>query len=81
MRENYPVIWGLLKGVGLLGVALAGTMLVGSFLQSRALIKSAAVGTRNRSFIAQDKSPPRSNTGSLFEPGHELFTPDIVAGR
>ena len=80
MRENFPVIWGLMKGIGLLGVALAGTLLVGSFLQSRAVMKNAAA-VADRSFLAQGKSPARSGNGSLFEPGREIFTPDVVAGR
>ena len=81
MRENYPAIWGLMKGIGLLGVALAGTLLVGSFLQSRAVMKNTAAATGDQSFLAQEKPPTRSGTGSLFEAGHEIFTPDVVAGR
>jgi hypothetical protein len=79
--ENYPVIWGLMKGIGLLGGALAGTLLVGSFLQSRAVMKNTTAGIADRSFLAQEKSTTRASTGSLFEPGREVFTPDVVAGR
>ena len=81
MRENYPVIWGLIKGIGLVGVVLAGTLLVGSFLQSRAVMKHTVAGNAERSFIAQERSPSRSSTGSIFDPGREIFTPDLVSGR
>jgi hypothetical protein len=81
VRENYPVIWGLMKGISLLGVALAGTLLVGSFLQSRAEMKNTTDGLADRSFIAQEKSLPRSSNGSFFERGREIFTLDVVARR
>ena len=81
MRDNFPVIWGLMKGIGLLGVALVGTLLVGSFLQSRAVMKNTTAGIADRSFLAQEKSPAPGSSGSLFKLGREVFTPDVVAGR
>jgi len=81
VRENFPVIWGLMKGVGLLGIALVGTLLVGSFLQSRAMMKNTAAGIADRSFLAQEKSSAPGSSSSLFKPGREVFTPDLVAGR